>query len=171
MSSTRRRALVVLLLLIGVVGVGSATIDAPPLATFTNEDEDTYRITVFTPPDLQTAYSTAIAVTSPDGDRQTETVTDIEYHEQYRNPSVADKNIETSSFTIEPGDEVTINVQSWEPGDVTVYLIEEQMGNKSYTRTDIVTCTARQQRHSWTFEVGGGSGSSSCGSPLEWLLW
>ncbi|EJN60723.1 hypothetical protein HSB1_13260 [Halogranum salarium B-1] len=126
---------------------------------------------MFSPPNLQTARSTEITVTSPDGIRRTETVADVDFHEQYRNSSVTDETIETSSFTLEPGDEVSITVQSWMPGDVTVYLIEERAGNNSYTRADIVTCTKRQQKYRWTFEAGGGSGSSVCASPLDWILW
>lgn len=168
---SRRFTLVLLGLVLasGVSLVAGATVDAPPTATFTNEDDESYRITMITPPDRQTALLTNVAVTTPDGDRQLVTVKDLVWNEQYRNASVAD-DVETSQIVVDPGETVTTSVGSWEPGDYTVYLFERRAGPHSSVRADIVTCTQRQQEYSWTFEDGGGSGGRVCASSLDWLL-
>lgn len=160
---------VALLLASGVSLVAGATIDGPPTATFTNEDDESYRITMITPPDRQTALLTNVAVTTPEGDRQLVTVEDLVWDEPYRNASVAD-DVETSQIVVHPGETVNTTVESWEPGDYTVYLIERRAGTDSSVRTDIVTCTQRQQEYSWTFENSGGSGGHVCASSLDWLL-
>lgn len=168
---SRRLTLVLvgLLLASGVSIVAGAMIDAPPTATFSNEDDRSYRITMFTPPDQQTALLTNVAVTTPDGDRQRVTVGDLVWHESYRNASVAD-DVRARQIVLAPGEEVTTTVQSWSPGDVTVYLIERQAGTESTLRADIVTCTQREQQYSRTFEDGSASGSSVCASSLGWIL-
>jgi hypothetical protein len=162
-------ALVGLVLASGVSLAAGAAIDAPPTATFTNEDSESYRITMITPPDRQTALLTNVAVTTQAGDRQLVTVQDLVWHEPYRNVSVAD-DVQTSQVVVQPGETVTTSVESWEPGDYTVYLIERQAGTHSSVRADIVTCTQRQQEYSWTFEDRSGSGGYSCASSLDWLL-
>jgi hypothetical protein len=161
--------LVGLLLASGASLAAGAVIDAPPTATFTNEDSESYRITVITPPDRQTALLTNVAVTTPEGDRQLVAVKDLVWEEPYRNASVAD-DVQTSQIVVDPGETVTTTVESWDPGDNTVYLIERRAGPDSSVSVDIVTCTQRQQEYSWTFENSGGSGSSVCASSLDWLL-
>jgi hypothetical protein len=168
---SRRFTLVLVGLLIasGASLVAGAAIDAPPTATFSNEDSESYRITMITPPDRHTALLTNVAVTTQAGDRQLVTVQDLVWHEPYRNVSVAD-DVETSQVVVQPGETVTTSVESWEPGDYTVYLIERRAGSDSSVRADIVTCTQRQQEYSRTFENRASSGGSVCASSLDWLL-
>ncbi|MFC5369119.1 hypothetical protein [Salinirubrum litoreum] len=161
--------LVGLLLASGVSLAAGAVIDGPPTATFTNEDDESYRITMITPPDRHAALLTNVAVTTQGGDRQLVTVEDLVWDEPYRNASVAD-DVETSQIVVDPGETVTTSVESWEPGDNTVYLIERRAGPDSSVRADIVTCPQRQQEYNWTFENSGGSGSSVCASSLGWFL-
>lgn len=168
---SRRFSLVLAGLLLASGGslVAGAVIDAPPTATFTNEDDESYRITMFTPPDRHTALLTNVAVTTPDGDRRLVTVRDLVWDEPYRNASVAD-DVETTQVVVHPGETATTSVESWEPGDNTVYLVERRAGSHSSVRADVVTCTQRQQEYSWTFEDSGGSGGRVCASSLDWLL-
>jgi hypothetical protein len=168
---SRRFALVLvgLLLASGASIVAGAAIDAPPTATFANEDDRSYRITMLTPPDHQTALLTNVAVTTPEGDRRLVTVEDLVWGERYRNASVAD-DVPTNQVVLAPGEEVTTTVESWTPGDLTVYIVERRAGAESSVRVDVVTCTQREQQYSRTFENGSASGSSVCASSLDWLL-
>ncbi|MFC7138013.1 hypothetical protein ACFQRB_19235 [Halobaculum litoreum] len=168
---SRRLALVLggLLLLSGVSVAAGEVIDAPPTASFSNEDGRTYEVTIFTVPDHRTALLTNVGVTTADGERRLVTVSDLVWSREYRDASVADPGVETTTLTVEPGETVETTVSSWEPGELTVILIEERAGAATTIRADAVTCTQRQQEYSRTFETGGSSGSSVCASNLDWL--
>ncbi|SEL96788.1 hypothetical protein [Haloferax larsenii] len=159
-----------LVLLSGVSVAASEAIDSPPTFTVSNEDNTTYRVTAYTAESTQAALLMNFEVTTRDGERRLATLSQLIWPDRYRNVTLADDGIPTQRVTVEPGDEVTTTIEAWEPGNVTVYIVEDLGDNETHTMTEIKTCTERQQEHSLTLESDGASGSSVCASSLDWLL-
>ncbi|MFC7068641.1 hypothetical protein [Halobaculum lipolyticum] len=162
-----------LLAVLGLLAVASvvagAAVDAPPTATFTNEAGTTYRVTAFAVADTREASLTNVRVTDLDGERRPTTVGELRWPARYRSVELADDGLDARRIRVAPGEETTVTVGTWEPGDVTVFLVEELRGNETVARARIESCPQRQQEHGLTFETGGGSGYSTCASSLDWL--
>ncbi|WP_135305033.1 hypothetical protein [Haloarcula amylovorans] len=158
-----------LLLLNGVSVAAGEVYDGPPTVTVTNEDTTTYRVTAFTADSRQSALLTNFAVTTKDGDRRLAPLSQMVWALEFRNVTLVD-DVSTQQFTVEPNETVTTTIESWTPGDVTVYVVEDLGDDELHVKTEIETCPQRQQEHSMTLESGGSSGTSVCASSVDWLL-
>ena len=171
MVSQRITALLALLVLSsGISVVAGDTITSPPTMTVTNEDTTTYRVTAYTTDSRQTAMLMNFAVTTRDGERRLVTLSQMVWPDEYRNVTFVDDGIPTRQVTVDPGEEASMTVTEWTPGNVTVYIVEELGDNKTHVQTEIETCTQREQEHTLTLTESGSSGSSVCASSVDWLL-
>ena len=171
MVSQRLTALLaVLVLLSGVSVVAGEVIDSPPTMTVTNEDTTTYRVTAYTTESLQTALLLNFAVTTRDGERRLATLSQLVWPEGYRNVTLVDEGIPTRQVTVEPGEEATMTVSKWTPGNVTVYVVEDLGDDETHVQTEIESCSQRGQEHTLTLTDSGSSGSAVCASSVDWLL-
>ncbi|RDI69989.1 hypothetical protein [Halopelagius longus] len=171
MVSRRITALLaVLVLLSGVSVVAGDEITSPPTMTVTNEDTTTYRVTAFTAENRQTALLMNFAVTTREGERRLATLSQMVWPEGYRNVTLVDDGIPTRHVTVDPGEEETMTVTDWTPGNVTVYVVEDLGDNETHVHTKIVSCTQREQEHTLTLREDGSGGSSVCASSVDWLL-
>jgi hypothetical protein len=171
MVSQRIAALLALLVLLsGASVVAGDVITSPPTMTVTNEDTTTYRVTAYTTDSLQTAMLLNFAVTTEDGERRLVTLSQMVWADRYRNVTLVDDGIPTRQVTVEPGEDASMTVSEWSPGNVTVYIVEDLGDNEAHVQTEIETCTKREQEHTLTLERGGSSGSSVCASSVDWLL-
>jgi hypothetical protein len=171
MVSRRTTALLALLVLLsGASVVAGDVITAPPTMTVTNEDTTTYRVTAFTTETLQAAMLTNVAVTTREGERRLVTLSQMVWPEGYTNVTLVDDGVPTRQVTVEPGQNATMTVSEWTPGNVTVYLVEELGENETHVQTEVETCPQREQEHTLTLTESGSSGSSVCASSVDWLL-
>ncbi|WP_248909952.1 hypothetical protein [Halocatena marina] len=171
MASRRTTALLVVLILLGGFSLAAGeAIDAPPTLTVTNKDDTTHRVTAYTVEDRQSALLMNFAVTTIDGERRLATLSQLVWPDGFRNVTLTDDEIPTQRITIDPGDEATTTIDGWTPGNVTVYIVEDLENNETHIKTDIKTCTVREQEHSITLKDSGGGGFSSCSSSVGWLL-
>lgn len=171
MASRRTTALLVVLILFGGLSLAAGeAIDAPPTLTVTNKDDTTHRVTAYTVEERQTALLMNFAVTTSDGERRLATLSQLVWPDGFRNVTLTDDEIPTQRITVDPGDEATTTIDGWTPGNVTVYIVEDLGDNETHIKTDIKTCTVREQEHSITLKDSGGGGSSSCSSSVGWLL-
>lgn len=171
MVSQRTAALLALLVLLSGASVGAGdVVTAPPTMTVTNEDTRTYRVTAYTTESQQTAMSMNFAVTTREGERRLVTLSQMVWPEGYTNVTLVDDGIPTRQVTVDPGDEATMTVSEWTPGNVTVYVVEELGETETHVQTEVETCTQREQEHTLTLEENGSSGSSVCASSVDWLL-
>lgn len=171
MAPRRTAALVAVLVLLGGFSVvAGAVIDAPPTLTVENEDDTTYRVSAYTVEDRRTAMLTNFAVTTDDGERRLATLSQLIWPEGFRNVTLVDDGIPTQRITVEPGDDVTTTIDGWEPGDVTIYVVEDLGDNETHVQTELETCPRRRQEHGLTLEEDGASGFSTCSSGIDWLL-
>lgn len=171
MASRPTTVLLAGLLLFGGLSIAAgAMYEAPPTMTVTNEDDTTHRLTAYTVESTQTALLMNFEVTTEDGDRRLATLSQLIWPTKFRNVTLADDGIPTQKITVEPGESVTTTIRGWTPGNVTVYVVEDLGENGTHVKTEIKTCTERQQEHTLTLEDGGSSGSSTCASNLDWLL-
>ncbi len=171
MVSRRIAALLALLVLLsGGSVVAGDVITSPPTMTVTNEDTTTYRVTAYTTDSLQTAMLLNFAVTTADGDRRLVTLSQMVWADGYRNVTLVDDGIPTRQVTVEPGEDASMTVTGWTPGNVTVYVVEDLGDNETHVQTEIETCTQRGQEHTLTLTERGSSGSSVCASSVDWLL-
>lgn len=162
--------LAVLVALSGVSVVGGAVIDAPPTLTVANDDNTTYRVTAYTADNQEDALLMNFRVTTPDGDERLVTFSQLVWPDDYRNVTVTD-TVPTQRVTVQPGATVERNIGIWEPGDVTIYVIEDVGDDETHVWSDLQTCTERQQEHTVRLRDGYDGGSSVCASGLELLLW
>lgn len=167
-SRTQLLALLVVLATASVVG--GVVVDAPPTVSIENDDDSAYRVTAFTVASPQEARLTNVGVTDENGERRLTTVARLAWPQPVENLSVADAGVPTRQVTVDPGEDRTFAVEAWEPGNVTVLLVEELGPDGGHRQTVVDTCTQRQQEISRTFESGGSSGSSICASSLDWLI-
>ena len=162
--------LAILVLSSGVSVVAGDVITSPPTMTVTNEDNTTYRVTAYTTESLQTALLMNFAVTTRDDERRLTTLSQMVWPEGYQNVTLVDDGIPTRHVTVEPSEEEKMTVADWTPGNVTVYVVEDLGDNETHVKTEIETCTQREQEHTLTLEENGSSGSSVCASSMDWLL-
>jgi hypothetical protein len=162
--------LAVLVLLSGASVVAGDVITSPPTMTVTNEDTTPQRVTAYTVEDSQTALLMNFEVTTRDGERRLATLSQMVWPEGYQNVTLVDDGVPTQQVTVDPGEEKTMTVNAWQPGNVTVYVVEELDGNETHVQTEIETCPQRGQEHTLTLEESGSSGSYVCASNLHWLL-
>jgi hypothetical protein len=171
MVSRRIAALLVLLVLLsGASVVAGDVLTSPPTMTVTNEDTTTYRVTAYTTDSRQTAMVMNFAVTTRDGERRLVTLSQMIWPEGYRNVTLVDDGVPTQQVTVAPGEEASMTVIEWTPGNVTVYVVEDLGDNETHVQTEIETCTKREQEHTLTLTQSGSSGSSVCASSVDWLL-
>ena len=171
MVSRRIAALLALFVLLGGVSVvAGEVVTSPPTMTVTNEDTTTYRVTAYTTDSLQTAMLLNFAVTTEDDERRLVTLSQLVWAEGYRSVTLVDDGVPTRQVTVEPGEEASMTVTEWTPGNVTVYVVEALGNNETHVQTEIETCTKREQEHTLTLEEGASSGSSVCASSVDWLL-
>jgi hypothetical protein len=171
MVSQRTAALFALLATLSGASVGAGdVITSPPTMTVTNEDTTTYRVTAYTTDSRQTAMLMNFAVTTREGERRLVTLSQMVWPEGYRNVTVVDDGIPTRQVTVEPGEEASMTVTEWTPGNVIVYVVEELGTNETHVQTEVETCTQRGQEHTLTLMERGSSGSSVCASSVDWLL-
>ena len=161
--------LAVLVALSGVSVVGGGAVDATPTLTVENGDDTSYRVTAYTADDVDDALLTNFRVTTPTGDEQLVTFSQLRWPQGYRNVTTTD-SIPTQRVTVGPNETLVTNVRPWEPGDVTMYLIEDVGDNETHVWSDLKTCTERQQEHTIRLRDGYEGGSSVCASGLDWLL-
>lgn len=162
--------LTILVLLSGLSVVAGETITSPPTMTVTNEDDTTYRVTAYTTDSLQKAMLLNFAVTTSDGERRLATLSQMVWPQDFRNVTLVDDGIPTRHVTVEPGDEETMTVEAWTPGNVTVYVVEDVGNDETHEQTEIEACTRRDQEHTLTLEERGSGGSSLCAPRFNWLI-
>jgi len=150
--------------------LGGIVVDAPPTVSIENEDDSAQRVTVFTVESPQKARLTNVRITGEDGERRLTTVSRLAWPQPVENLTVADAGVPTRQVTVAPSEEREFAVDAWQPGNVTVLLVEDLGPDGDHRLTEINTCTQRQQEISRTLERSGSSGSSSCASTLDWLI-
>lgn len=153
----------------GASVVGGEVVDAPPTLTVENDDNTTYRVTAYTADSRAEAMLTNFRVTMPDGDDRLVTYSQLVWPEDYRNVTVTD-TVPTQQFTVGPNEDVERRVGVWEPGDVTILIIEDVGDDERHVWSDLNTCTDRQQEYTVRLQDGYDGGGSTCGSGLGLLL-
>lgn len=161
--------LAVLVALSGVSVVGAEVVDAPPTLTVENDDDTTYRVTAYTADSRADALLTNFRVTTPNGDQRLVTYSQLVWPEDYRNVTVTDA-VPTQRIPVPPNEDVETRVDVWEPGDVTIYILEDLGADETHVWSRLDTCTDRQQEHTIRLGDGYEGGSSVCAGGLGWLL-
>lgn len=168
---SRRTALLLIsvIALSGVSVVGGEVIKAPPTLTVENEDDTTYRVTAYTADSRTQALLMNFRVTTPEGNERLVTLSQLIWPDGYRNVTVTD-TVPTQRITVAPNEETTTTIRAWEPGDVTIYLVEDGGNNETHVWTRFDPCPDRQQEHTIRLQDGYSGGSSVCASGIDWLL-
>ncbi|MDS0280975.1 hypothetical protein [Haloarcula onubensis] len=160
--------LAALVALAGVSVVGGEVVDAPPTLTVENDGDTTYRVTAYTVESVEDALLTNFRVTTPAGENRLVTYSQLVWPAGYRNVTVTD-SVPSQQVTVPPNEAVETEIRVWEPGDVTIYIIEEP-DDETHVWSDMKACTERQQEHSIRLRDGYEGGGSTCASDLDLLF-
>lgn len=163
------KALLALLAAAALVTAAGAAVDRPPTLDLENRDAVAYEVTAVTVDDRRTAMNVNFRVTERDGDRRLATLSQMVWPGEYSNVTLAD-DVPSQQFRVDPGENRTVRVSTWEPGDVTVYVAQEAGGGRNHTATRVITCPDRGQEHTLTLSDGLGGGGHVCASGVDWLL-
>jgi len=160
--------LAVLVALSGVSVVGGEVIDGPPTLTVENNDDTTYRVTAYAVDSRDDALLTNFRVTTPAGEGRLVTFSQLVWPDDYRNVTVTDP-VPSQEVTVPPTEDIETTIGIWEPGDVTIYIIEDA-DDEAHVWSDLNTCSDRNQDQTIRLRDGYDGGGSSCGSGLDLLL-
>ena len=153
----------------GASVVGGAVVDAPPTLTVENDDNTTYRVTAYTADSMDDALLRNFRVTTPDGDDRLVTYSQLVWPEDYRNVTATDP-VPTQRITVEPNAVTNATIRRWEPGDVTIYIVEDLGNDERHVWSTLETCQQRQQEHRIRLQNGYDGGGSRCASSFDLFL-
>lgn len=94
-------------------------------------------------------------VTTRDGERRLATGEQLVWPEGFRNVTLADEGVPTTSVTVGSGENETTPIDGCDSGAITVFIVEDIGTNETHEWTNIVTCAPYGNEHRMTLRDGG----------------